>query len=237
MLMANHAYLRVWTRDFSLEKMIPEFARFLTTAPLSSAHDTFDELIVQAVDPGESPIAEWDLRPLHAGPAEVAAMAAQHLHSDTAYIASATWDLWAFDIDTLKWQGKPQPLELSCHGLDYDDRIAASAGHFQADLGFEHFFTGHGRLLTPATADHSSEPALPSNSFHSSEHPVEHTFRQWMAASNNLKEYHAKTRENIQQLFRWVDAIERALPVERTELWSEGEDNMEARLDEILAQR
>jgi len=235
--MANHAYLRVWTRNFSLEKMIPEFARFLTTAPLSSAHDTFDELIVQAVDPGESPIAEWDLRPLHAGPAEVAAMAAQHLHSDTAYIASATWDLWAFEIDTLKWQRKPQPLELSCHGLDYDDGIAASAGHFQADLGFEHFFTGHGRLLTPATADHSSEPALPSISFNSSEHPVEHTFRQWMAASNNLKEYHAKTRENIQQLFRWVDAIERALPAERTELWSEGEDNMEARLDEILAQR
>jgi hypothetical protein len=231
MVMANHAYLRVWTRDFSLEKMIPEFARFLTTAPLSAAHDAFDELIVQAVDPGESPIAEWDLRPLHAGPAELAAMAAQHLHSDTAYIASATWDLWAFDIDALKWQRKPQPLELSCHGLDYDDGIAASAGHFQADLGFEHLFTGHGRMLTPARTDHSSE------SLHSSEHPVEHTFRQWMAASNNLKEYHAKTRENIQQLFRWVDAIEEALPVERTELSSEGEDNMEARLDEILARR
>ncbi len=58
-----------------------------------------------------------------------------------------------------------------------------------------------------------------------------------MTASNNLKEYHAKTRENIQQLFNWVDAIERALPVERSELWSEGEENMEARLDGILAQR
>jgi hypothetical protein len=234
--MANHAYLRVWTRDFSREKMISEFARFLTTAPLSAAHDTFDELIVQAVDPGESPIAEWDLRPLHASPAKVAAMAAQHLNSDTAYIASATWDLWAFDIETLTWQRKPRPLELSCHGLDYDDGIAASAGHFQADLGFEHFFTGHGRLLAPATPDRSAESLSSSNSFDSPEHPVEHTFRQWMAASNNLKEYHAKTRENIQQLFRWVDAIERALPVARTELWSEGEDNMEARLDEILAQ-
>jgi hypothetical protein len=235
--MANHAYLRVWTRDFSRETMIPEFARFLTTAPLSAAHDTFDELIVQAVDPGESPIAEWDLRPLHASPAEVAAMAAQHLNSDTAYIARATWDLCAFDIDSLTWQRKPQPLELSCHGLDYDDGIAASAGHFQADLGFEHFFTGHGRLLAPATPDRSAASRSSSNPLDAREHPVEHTFRQWMAASNNLKEYHAKTRENIQQLFRWVDAIERALPVARTELWSEGEDNMEARLDEILAQR
>jgi len=55
--------------------------------------------------------------------------------------------------------------------------------------------------------------------------------------SANLKEYHAKTRENIQQLFNWVEAIERALPVQRSELWSEGEENFEARLDAILAQR
>ena len=231
--MANHAYLRVWTRDFSLETMIPEFARFLTTAPLSPSRETFDELVVQAVDPGETPIAEWDLRPSQAGAAEVAAMAAQHLNPDTAYIASATWDLWTFDMDALKWQRKPQPLELVCHGPAYDDGIAASAGHFQADLGFEHFFTGHAGLLLPNTASNFDSPSS-ANSF---EHPVEHTFRQWMAASNNLKEYHAKTRENIQQLFNWVEAIERALPVQRSELWSEGEENFEARLDAILAQR
>ena len=58
-----------------------------------------------------------------------------------------------------------------------------------------------------------------------------------MRASGNLKEYHAKTRENIQQLFGWVEAVERALPVERSELWSEGEENFEARLDAILGQR
>ncbi len=87
--MANHAYLRVWTRDFSLETMLAEFARFLTTAPLSATQNTFSELIVQAVDPTEIPVAEWDLRPLKTGPAEVAALAVQHLNADTAYIASA----------------------------------------------------------------------------------------------------------------------------------------------------
>ena len=226
--MANHAYLRVWTRDFSLETMIPEFARFLTTAPLSASHGSFEELVVQAIDPGEAPVAEWDLRSLNTGPAEVAAMAAQHLNSDTAYIVSARWDLRRFDIESLKWQQKPEPLLLTCHGPNYDDGIAATSGHFLADLGFEHFFTGHGGLLAPSAA---------SNPFFSSDHPIEHTFRQWMSASNNLKEYHAKTRENIQQLLHWVEAIERALPVERSELWSEGEENMEARLDAILAQR
>jgi hypothetical protein len=226
--MANHAYLRVWTRDFSLATMIPEFARFLTTAPLSTSHGRFEELIVQAVDPGEPPVAEWDFRPNSSGPAEVAAMAAQHLNLDTAYIVSAQWDLWSFDMDSLKWQQKPEPLKLICHGLEYDDGIATTSGHFLADLGFEHFFTGHGGLLGSAST---------ANPFSSSEHPVEHTFRQWMAVGNNLKEYHAKTRENIQQLFHWVEAIERALPVERSELWSEGEENMEALLDAILAQR
>lgn len=226
--MANHAYLRVWTRDFSLETMIAEFARFLTTAPLSASLHTFEELIVQAVDASEAPIAEWDLRPNQTGPAEVAALAAQHLNADTAYIVSAAWDLWSFDLETLKWQQKPEPLEFICHGLEYDNGVAATSGHFLADLGFEHFFTGHGGFLAPAAA---------ANPFSSSEHPVEHTFRQWMAAGNNLKEYHARTRENIQQLFHWVEAVERALPVERSELWSEGEENMEARLDAILAQR
>ena len=226
--MANHAYLRVWTRDFSVETMLAEFARFLTTAPLSATQNTFAELVVQAVNAAETPVAQWDLRPVHAGPAEVAAMSVQYLNPDTAYMVSAKWDLWGLDIESLRWQHKPEPLVLACHGSEYDDGLAASAGHFMVDLGFEHFFTGHGGLLSPGAA---------SNPFNSSDHPIEHTFRQWMAASANLKQYHAKTRENIQQLVQWVEAVERALPVERSELWSEGEQNFEARVDAILAQR
>ncbi len=226
--MPNRAYLRVWTRDFSESTQIPEFARFLATAPLSASSSAFTELIVQAVDPAESPVAEWDLRDQNYGAPEVAALAAQYLNADTAYFASAQWDLWGLDVETLKWRREPQPLLLACHGPLYDDGIAAAAGHLMADLGFEHFFTGHGGLLAPGAA---------SNPFDSSDHPVEHTFRRWMSAGGNLKEYHAKTRENIQQLFSWVEAIEHALPVERSELWSEGEENFEARLDAILAQR
>jgi hypothetical protein len=206
--------------------MIAEFARFLTTAPLSASEGTFTELIVQPVGPTEPPVAEWDLRGKGYGPAEVAALAAQYLHRDTAYFASAKWDLWNLDVESLKWQYGPQPLVLACHGPDYDDGVAATAGHFLTDLGFEHFFTGHGGLLAPGAA---------TNPFASSDHPVEHTFRRWMSAGGNLKEYHGKTRENIQKLFAWVEALEQALPVERSELWSEGEENFEARLDAIAA--
>jgi hypothetical protein len=52
-----------------------------------------------------------------------------------------------------------------------------------------------------------------------------------------LHNYYEKTRENIKKLFDWVRRIEKALPVERVQLWSEGEENFEARLEEILAAR
>lgn len=226
--MANRAYLRVWTRDFSQMTLIAQFARFLTTAPLSASENAFKELVVQPIDATELSLAEWDLKDLGYGAAEVAALAAQHIDMDSAYIVTAKWDLWSFDVKTLKWMNKPEPLTLTCHGPEYDGGLAASEGNFTADLGFEHFFTGHGGLLAPGAA---------SNPFDSSDHPMEHTFRQWMSVPANLKEYHAKTRANIQQLFNWVEAIEQALPVERSELWSEGEENFEARLDAILGQR
>jgi hypothetical protein len=225
--MANRAYLRVWTRDISETALIAQFARFLATVPLSASEPEFKELVAQPIDATETPLAEWDLKGQGYGAPEVAALAAQHLSTDSAYIAKAKWDLWSFDIESLKWMHKPEPLVLTCHGPEYDGGVATSEGHFIADLGFEHFFTGHGGLLAPGSA---------SNPFESSDHPLEHTFRQWMSTPGNLKEYHAKTRANIQQLFSWVESIERALPVVRSQVWSEGEQNFEARLDAILAQ-
>jgi hypothetical protein len=226
--MANRAYLRVWTRDFSETTMIAQFARFLATVPLPESRQYFDELVAQAVDPTEPPVAEWDVHDGTYGAPEIAALAAQHLNADTTFIVYAKWDLWTFDVDTVKWKRGPQPLIVSCNGLEYDNGAAASEGHFVADLGFEHLFTGHGGILAPAAA---------TNPFDNSDHPVERTFRSWMSVEGNRKEYAGRTRENIQQLMNWVEAVSRALPVERSELWSEGEENFEARLDAILALR
>jgi hypothetical protein len=52
-----------------------------------------------------------------------------------------------------------------------------------------------------------------------------------------LREYQEKTLENIQMLMAWMRSAEEALSVDRIRLWSEGEENFEARLDEILAVR
>ena len=226
--MANRAYLRVRTRDFSEATMIAQFARFLTTAPLSESRPYFDELTVQPIDPTEPPAAEWDVHDGTYGAPEIAALAAQHLNADSAYIVYARWDLWTFDVDTVTWKRGPQPLILTCNGPEYDNGAATSEGHFVADLGFEHLFTGHGGILAPAVA---------TNPFDNSDHPIEKTFRSWMSVEANRKIYAGKTSENIQHLMNWVEAISRALPVERSELWSEGEENFEARIDAILALR
>ena len=99
--MANRAYLRVWTRDFSQTTLIAQFARFLTAAPLSASENAFKELVVQPIDATELSLAEWDLKDLGYGAAEVAALAAQHIDLDSAYIVNAKWDLWSFDVETL----------------------------------------------------------------------------------------------------------------------------------------
>ena len=58
-----------------------------------------------------------------------------------------------------------------------------------------------------------------------------------MLFRSHLREYRDRTRENISRLLRCVHAVQTALPVTRFVLWSEGEENFEARLDHILAAR
>lgn len=225
--MANRAYLRVWTRDFFDSTVIEQFVRFLAAAPLAASEPYFTRLIVQSIDSSEAPVAELELRGQGFGAAEVAALAAQHLHADTAYTAEANWDLWQFDPDTLIWEKRPSALAITCHGPEYDEGVAGAEGNFLVDLGFEHLFTGHAGLLGGSSGAAASE----------AQDSTEHTFLRWMSTEENRGEYHQKTRDNIQYLMDWMAAIERALPVERTELWSEGEENFEARVDAILVRR
>jgi hypothetical protein len=56
-----------------------------------------------------------------------------------------------------------------------------------------------------------------------------------MAWPDNLEKYRESTRENIRKLLGWMGQIEGAIPVDHVHLWSEGEENFEARLEEIAA--
>src|SRR5258706_5118005 len=134
--MANRAYLRIWTREFSRESMVAQFVRFLATVQLSAARNSFDNLVIQAIDPRETPVSEWDFREGTFGAPEVAAIAAQHIHEDTAYIVEAQWDLWTFESETLKWKQGPHPLEIICRGPEYDDGGSPPTRQVSLDTAF-----------------------------------------------------------------------------------------------------
>jgi hypothetical protein len=222
-LVANRAYASFWTRDYSEDLMLDRFERWLETVPVSPDRPGFSGLVVRAVEPSEPPVFEHDFRDGEADVATVAALAREHRNADCSYEVETRWDLWQPDIETGLWRRGPQRLLLICHGPVYEDGVAAESGHFLADLGLEHLFTGHAGLLGTR-----GRPAAPAS-------PLEAEFLARMTREDHLREYHEKTRRNIQQLLDWTRAVEQALPVERTVLWSEGEENLEARLDEILA--
>lgn len=221
--MANRAFVSIWTKGFAEATMLGQFERLLETVRFSAERPGFIELVVRPVDPAETSLVERDLRSHPLDAAALMDLAREHTHADSAYEVWAHWDLWVYDAASRRWQLRPQPLGIICHGEEYDGGAYAEAGHFQAEIGFEHLFTGHAGLL--------GARATPP------QHPAEAEFLAVMARPDNLRGYHQRTRENIQKLMDWMQAVEEALPVERYRLWSEGEENFEARLDEILAVR
>jgi hypothetical protein len=224
--MPNRAYASIWVRNFDEASMLTHFEHFLSIVPLSSGPLGFSDLTVRAVDATETPLEEYDLRGRILTPAEILELAKEHHFDDVCYEVGARWDLWIRDMETWVWKKQPERLDLFCYGPNYDGGICAEWGHLMASLGFEHLFTGHAGLLTGENG-HVAEP----------QSPEEARFLMRMSQPQNLREYQEKTRENIQQLMGWMRAVEETLPVERVRLWSEGEDNFEARLDEILAVR
>jgi hypothetical protein len=220
--MANQAYMSVWCKDFSEERVIETFGAFLSTVPFSATKPGFTYLVVRAVDATESPILELDLRSVPLGAAGIMEIAHEHLHSDSCYEVQCHWDLWVFDSEG-RWKNEPHVMDISCYTQDYDNALWQERGHLEVSLGFEHLFTGHAGLLGIR-----GEFRTPAQS------PEEARFLEAMAWPENLQKYQEKTRENIRGLLDWVRKIEKAVPTERLRLWSEGEENFVARLEDIL---
>ncbi|MGH9758611.1 MAG: hypothetical protein ACRD4M_12805 [Candidatus Acidiferrales bacterium] len=206
--------------------MLERFGKLLGTVPFSGSRTGFTHLTIHAVDLTEQPILEQDLRPFPLDASGIVEITQNHLNSDCSYEVAADWDLWTFDSQTAKSQLEPQALGIICQGTDFNDGAWRESGHFEVDFGFEHFFTGHAGLLGFRGAK-----KIPPES------AEEERFLTAMALPENLHAYQDKTRENIRKAFGWVRAIEQAIPAALIKLWSEGEDNFEARLEEILASR
>jgi hypothetical protein len=224
--MANQAYLSIWLKEFTEENMLERFGDFLGTVPFSAKQPGFTHLEIRAVDSTETPVYEQDLRSFPLDAAGILELAKDYVHDDCSCDVRSHWDLWVFEGEPLASQQAPQSIELLCNGEAYDDGFWKDNGHLEVSFGFEHLFTGHGGVLG------IRQIARPA-----SQNQEERDFLESMAKPANLLLYQEKTRENIKALFDWVRRIEKALPVAKLRLWSEGEENFEARLEEILAAR
>jgi hypothetical protein len=219
--------LKVWCRGVTPEAFPQLLLKFLTTVPFSRTRRGFTQLVLRALETVETPVLENDLRPSPASPEEVLELLGESLQEDSSLELEAWWDLWLFDAASGEWKEQPQRLEIVCHGPAFEDGVWREAGHFSAGLGFEHLFTGHAGLLGHAVGPGAAASAA------APEHPAEAEFVRKMSQPEALREYAERTRENIRRLQSWVQRIAEALPVERIELGSEGEEDFEARLDAI----
>ncbi len=222
--MANQAYVSVWCKDFPEDRIIERFGAFLGTVPFSAARPGFTSLTIRAVDVSEPTVLELDLRALPLDAAGITEIARDHVHEDCSFETGGYWDLAVFEAESGKSKIEPQALEVFCRGEHYEDELWRQSGHFEVNLGFEHFFTGHGGVL--GIRGDLNAPA---------QNPEEARFMEAMAWPENLEKYRDITRENIRKLVGWLGRIEGAIPLERVQLWSEGEENFEARVKEILA--
>ncbi len=207
--------------------MLQQFGALLGTVPFSATQPGFTHLTVRAVDSSEAPIIEDDLRASPVDAAGIIEMMTEHIHGDSSYEVCTHWDLWELDPASAKWSNRPTRLEIFCHAEDYDDQFWRENGHIQVSLGFEHLFTGHAGLLGIRQIGKRT----------AAESPEEARFLEAMAWPENLQAYHEKTRENIRKLLDWGRRIEKAVQPDKMRLWSEGEENFEARMEEILAMR
>jgi len=205
---------------------LERFREFLETVPYSASRPGLSYLKIRAVNDSQSPVLEQDLRVTPLDASQIVEIAREQLHSDCSYEVGCFWDLATMDPSSGESMLGPQALEIICRGEDYEDGLWRERGHLEAQLGFEHLFTGHAGLL----GSYPSGSAQPQS-------PEEARFLETMAWPENLDKYQEKTRENIRKLLNWVRRIEQTVPVERAWLWSEGEENFEARLEEIVAAR
>lgn len=216
--MANYAYLSLWCRKFTSQKMLELFERLLALFPASEARPGFYALTVRGLSLHEPALLEQDdVTPLSA--AEAIAAAQEYLHEDCSYETQGYWDHWRYQLQSgkLTWLSQPVRVEFICYAPLFEEGIAADSGHFNLKLGFEHLYTGHAGLLL----GEQREPDPTADE-------LEREFLRVVSNPQVREEYREKTRANIHKLLAYVEALEKALPLERRLLCSEGEEDFEA---------
>jgi hypothetical protein len=144
--MADALFLNLWFPRFAEEDMMPRTLSVLRQFPFSAQHPGISYLGVHPVSWSEPTVLE---RRFHPGLDidEAAAIAAEFIHDDYAYLFETHWDLWlpsGEDESALA----PVQVKVIAHGTEFEERIYQQAGHVQVDFGVDTPFLYEEQELT-----------------------------------------------------------------------------------------
>jgi hypothetical protein len=148
--MADPLYLSMWFPSFAPIEMMPRALSVLRQFPFSSMRPGIEYLAIHPVSWTEPTALERRFRP-GLDPEQAAAITAEFLHPDYAYVFQANWDLWTLDEETEEVKFSPQEVRFVVHGTEFDDGAFQQAGHIQVDFGLDSPFLYEETELTSQT--------------------------------------------------------------------------------------
>ena len=194
--MPDLLYVNLWLQNFAEQNMLGHWRRAIEEFPSSPAAPGVRALAVYPLDWNQTPTME-DHFPDGGSAEEALHLAQEFLHSDCAYEARMSWDLWLPKSEDPSdgWERKPQEVSIACLGTQFGGEGDEDSGHLEINFGPDTDF------LPPELWDLDPEEK-----------------QEAMAGPQLL--------ENISKLVDYARLLEQSLPVARRRLWSESGNDL-----------
>jgi len=141
--MPDPLHLSLWFPSFSEDDLMLHVVSVLKQFPFSEQRPGVTYLAVHPVSWNEPTILERRFTP-GVAPEVAAAVAADLLHEDYAYVFEQNWDLWTPDSSGRQWALVPNHVRLIASGAEFDERASESSGQIEVDFGLDTAFLQEG---------------------------------------------------------------------------------------------
>ncbi len=147
--MADPLHLSLWFPSFDQHDMLLHVLSVLQQFPFSEQRPGVTYLAIHPVSWNEPTILERRFTP-GVAPEAAAAVAADLLHEDYAYVFEQNWDLWTPDSSGRQWALVPNHVRLIASGAEFDEQASESSGQIEIDFGLDTAFLQEGVELDAA---------------------------------------------------------------------------------------
>ena len=141
--MADPLYLSLWFPSFAEAEMMPRAVQVARQFPFSRQRPGITGVTVQPVSWNEASILERRFDP-GITPEEAAAIAADLLHDDYAYVFESYWDLWTYAPEVgpssgilEPWKNEAVKVKIIAQGEEFDEGAYQEQGHILVDFGLD----------------------------------------------------------------------------------------------------